>query len=546
MARSCFAASSLPTSCLRSSVRDSLTWRGLSLAIVIALACSDMTGCTRQSVVWGVAGEVRIGYLGTIYTLNPLIAFGQRLIDLTQLYAQPLVGISPRNRAIPVLCEEVPTIANGGISRDGLTITYHLRRGVRFADGTPFTSRDVAFTYRAILDPRNPVTEASPYERIASLETPDPYTVRIRLKHRWFGAVYELFAASDYVYGILPAHAFASTDMVHAAWNEHPFGTGPFRVVRWTRGDSVELVPNPYARPAPRLRRVVVRMLADENTALVALRAHAIDFTDITFEQLAQARADPGIAVVPIARNEVDDLEFQTQGAAMRDVRIREAVAYAVDRAAIARAVYRGTSPLATTEIPPLFAEHDANIAAYPYDPARARALVGRRHVSARISFNASEETYRAVATVVQASLHAVGIDATLEGVTPALLYAPPASGGILYDGRFDIEVGGWYGGLDPEASEPWTCANRAPYGPNVARWCDARYDAAFAHQQRRLVARARFADFATMQERVHDALPAIFLVYRTEFEAINPALRGFAPNMLYNFGQVEDWTLSP
>lgn len=517
--------------------------RCLALALTLA-ACAAAPACTKRASAWGTPGEVRIGYLGTIYTLNPLIAFGQRLIDLTQLYAQPLVGIGPDDRAIPVLCTRVPSVANGDISRDGLTVTYHLRRAVRFADGTPFTSRDVVFTYRAILDPRNPVTEAAPYRRIESLTTPDDWTVRIRLRSRWAGAVRELFAASDYVYGILPAHAFSSTDMVHAAWNEHPFGTGPFRVVRWNRGDSVELAANPYANPAPRLTRVVVRMLPDENTAFIALQAHAIDFTDITYDEVALARADRSLAVVAVPRNEVDDVEFQTQGPVMNDRRMREAVAFAVDRATIARAVYHGFDPLATTEIPPLFPQHDAAVPAPTYDPARARALLGQRHPVVRISFNASEDTYRAVATVLQEDLRAAGFDAVMRGATPSVLYAPPADGGVLYDGRFDLEVGGWYGGLDPETSEPWTCANRAPYGPNVARWCDARYDAADALQARSLDPAARTAAFDTMQERVHDALPALFLVYRTEFEAINPSLRGFRPNMLYNFSQVQDWSL--
>ncbi len=502
-----------------------------------------LSSCTKAPQHWGVPGEVRIGYLGTIYTLNPIIAFGQRLIDLTQLYTQPLVGISPKNKAIPVLCTQVPSITNGGISRDGLTITYHLRH-VRFADGVPFTSKDVAFTYRAILDPRNPVTEASPYLRIASLTTPDAHTVVVRLRHRWAGAVRELFAASDYIYGILPAHAFASTDMVHAAWNEHPFGTGPFRVTRWIRGDSVELTRNPYAWEPPKLTRIVIRMLADENTAFIALQSHAIDFTDITYEQVATARAERDVRVVAIPRNEVDDIELQTQGSAMHDLRVRQAVAYAIDRRTIARAVYHGYSPLASTEVSPLFPEHDASIAALPYDPARARALLGGRRVAVRITFNASENTYAAVATVVQANLRSVGFEATLDGATPSLLYAPPAQHGVLYDGLFDLEIGGWYGGLDPEASEPWTCANRAPNGPNVARWCDPQYDAAFSRQQQTLDPRERTAAFHAMQRRIHEEIPAIFLVYRTEFEAINPSLHGFAPNMLYNFGQTEDWSL--
>jgi peptide/nickel transport system substrate-binding protein len=296
----------------------------------IALALVVLVSCTRAGSGWGTPGEVRIGYLGTIYTLDPLIAFGQRLIDLTQLYTQPLVGISPENRAIPVLCEVVPDVANGGVSRDGLTITYRLRRGVRFADGVPFTSRDVAFTYRAILDSRNPITEADPYRRIAALETPDPHTVRIRLKRPWSGATRELFAASDYIFGILPEHAFGGdTNLKDAsAWNNRPFGTGPFRVAQWNRGDSVVFVPNPYAWQPPKLKRIVVKMVADENTAFIDLQAHAIDFTDITYDQVSQARAMPAIAVVPVPRDEVDFITFQTQRPAMHDLDVRRAVAH--------------------------------------------------------------------------------------------------------------------------------------------------------------------------------------------------------------------------
>jgi peptide/nickel transport system substrate-binding protein len=515
--------------------------RNAGAAFVLILL---LGACTRAGGGWGVPGEARVAYLGTIYTLNPLIAFGQREIDLTQLVTQPLIGISPDNHAIPVLCEAVPSLQNGGISRDGLTITYHLRHNVRFADGVPFTSRDVAFTYRAILDPRNPITEAEPYRRIATLETPDRFTVRIRLRAPWAGAVGELFAASDYIFGILPAHAFVSTEVTHAAWNDRPFGTGPFRVTQWNRGEQVIFEANPYAWQAPKLHRIVVKMLADENTAFIDLQSHAVDFTDITYDQVAGARTTRGVAVIGVPRNEVDDIEFQVQRPAMRDLDVRRAIAYAIDRVSIARSIYHNDSPLATTEIPPVFGEHDASIAGQPYEPALSRALLGKRHIEVRIAFNASENVYRSVATLVQANLRAVGIDATLHGATPSVLYAPPAQGGVLYDGLFDLEVGAWYGGLDPEASEPWTCANLAPNGPNVARWCDARYDAAFAQQQRSLDPRARARQFTIMQQRVHNDFPVIFLVYRTEFEAINPALHGFAPNMLYNFGQTQDWSL--
>ncbi|MBV8637926.1 MAG: peptide ABC transporter substrate-binding protein [Candidatus Eremiobacteraeota bacterium] len=506
-----------------------------------------LASCTRADSQWGMPGEARIVQLGDIWNLNPLTAFGQRLIDLTQIYAQPLVGVSPDNRAIPILCEEVPRVENGGISRDARTITYHLRRGVRFADGVEFTSHDVVFTYRAAIDSRNAISEMAPYLRVASVDAPDKYTVVFHLKAPWSGAPRELFAASDYIFGILPAHAFHdNTDMRRAAWNNRPFGTGPFYVTQWRRGDRVVMERNPYSWQHPKLQRLIVRIVPDENAALVAIRAHEVDFTDITADQVEQMRPLRDVSLIAVPRNESDQLELQTQGDAMRDRRMREAVAYAIDRATLARTVYRGLSPLATTEVPPLFPEHDGSIVARTYDPSRARALVRAAGYTGevRVAFNNAESMYRSAATVVQQNLRDAGMNAVLRGAAPSVLYGPAGQGGIYYGGRFDVAVSGWYGGLDPETSEPWICANRAPNGPNLARWCDAPYDGAFNDQQRTLDPVRRTQDFHTMQQRMSNNVTAVFMVYRTEYEAINPSLRGVAPNMLYNFGQTQDWSL--
>jgi peptide/nickel transport system substrate-binding protein len=485
---------------------------------LIALLCVlAFASCSRSNVTWGTPGEARIAFLGDVWTLNPLFAFQQRLIDLTQLTTQPLVGIGPDNRAIALLCTDVPSVANGGVSRDATTITYHLRRNVRFADGVPFTSRDVAFTYRAIEDPRNPVTESAPYARIASLSTPNPYTVVIKLKSPWSGAVRELFAASDFIYGI----------------------------VRWVRGDGITYEPNPYAWQPPKLKRLIVSIVPDENAALIALRSHRVDFTDLTYTQVLQTQGDAAIQLLAVPRNAVDMLELQTQTHAMHDVRAREAIAYAIDRAAMARSVYHGLAPLATTEVPPLFAEHDRAITAPPHDANKGRALfsaAGARG-SVRIVYPNSRDDFREDATIVQNDLRAAGIDATIKGYVPSVFYAPAAQGGTLYNGTFEIAVTSWYGGLDPETSEYWQCANRAPAGPNTARWCDTTYDAAFGAQQRSIDATVRARAFATMQKRLHDETVAVFLVYRTEYEALNPGLRGVQPNMLYNFGQTEAWS---
>ncbi len=214
---------------------------------MLVAACA---GCAPRGNA-GAGHVLRIADLSDPSSLDPLLAHDQDTIGYDLLVCQTLVGMDAQNRLTPVLIERIPSRANGGISGDGKTIVYRLRKGVRFSDGVELTAADVAFTYRAIMDPRNPVLSQDAYRRIASLSTPDRYTVVIRLKRPWNAAVSDVFAQSDFAFGILPAHAFTSTLLQHAAWEQHPFGSGPFRVTQWRRGERIVLEPNPYFSPKP-------------------------------------------------------------------------------------------------------------------------------------------------------------------------------------------------------------------------------------------------------------------------------------------------------
>ncbi|MGZ3522506.1 MAG: ABC transporter substrate-binding protein [Vulcanimicrobiaceae bacterium] len=125
---------------------------------------------------------LRVAYASDPGSLDPLIAIDQDVIALNLFYCQTLVGLSADNRVVPILVTRVPSRQNGDISPNGTTITYHLCPEARFADGVPLTSADVAFTYRAIVDPRNRATSVQPYRRIASSRTPDAHTVVIHLR----------------------------------------------------------------------------------------------------------------------------------------------------------------------------------------------------------------------------------------------------------------------------------------------------------------------------------------------------------------------------
>jgi len=525
-------------------------------ALVLA-SCHPVSLNTARAPTWGSPHELRIGVVSDPYSLNPLFAVAQTSIDGASLYTETLVGLNDHNELIPLVAERVPSRANGDISSDGLSITYHLRRDERFADGVPLTSRDVAFTYHVIMDPRNPVSEPQPYHEIAALETPDSHTVRIRLRRPWAAAVSELFAMSDFGYGILPAHAFpAGTDIAHADWNNHPFGSGPFRVTAWRRGDEIVLEPNAYARRRPALRRLTIKIIPDRNSMFIALRTHTIDLADLTEEQVKQARALADVRVVNTPNNYTVYLEFQTQRAPTDDPLVRRAIGEAVDRDALLKNVFLGLYPPATTEIPPVLWAHDSALQPTPFDPKSAAADLDRagwrlinggrykdgRPLQVEFSFLGTNQQNRRLATEVQAQLRAVGIDTVLRGYPSTLYYAPASAGGIQYGGHFNMAYGGWYGGTDPEQSESLTCDRRAPDGSNYSRFCNAEYDRLFAAQKVTFARESRRRDFVEMQRIVRANAIYDFLAYPTTYTAINPGLRNFKPNMLFEFWNSEAW----
>ena len=401
-----------------------------------ALAACLSAGCVADRPA---PHELRIALNVDPASLSPLLAFSQNQIATDLLFCQTLVGLDADDRAIPILALRVPSRANGGISADGLRITYHLRRSARFADGAPLTSADVAFTYRAIFDPRNNAASVDAYRRIASLTTPDPHTVVIALRHPWNAAVNVLFAQADFAYGILPKHAFADTLVSGSAWDRAPFGSGPFRVRSWARGDTIVLVPNPYYAPSPKLTRITLRIIPNATSALFALRTHEVDIASLSPQNLAEAQRLPGIRIERIAENGLGAIYFQTTRAPTDDVRVRRAVARALDLRSMTR-VWRNAYPLAAGFLPaPLVRWRAPGLAPYRFDPAGAArdldAAGWRLQGSLRVkngspmtllyAVNADDPLQTPLALIVQSQLARVGVRTTLKAYPSAFFSAP-------------------------------------------------------------------------------------------------------------------------
>ena len=487
-------------------------------------------------------GTLRIADLANPNSLNPLLAHDQETIGDNLLVVQTLTGIDEHNRVVPLLLSEIPSKTNGGISRDGKRITYHLRRGVRFADGVELTSADVRFTYDAIIDPRNPVLTQNEYRRIASLHTPNLYTVVVTLKKPWNAAVNDLFAQSDFAFGILPAHAFRSTLVTGASWENHAFGSGPFRVVEWRRGDRIVLEPNPYFSPKPKLARIELRMFGDTFSAAIALRTHEIDTAPLrSAELLAQGRRMNGVAILGTPLNDTEFLDLQTQGVPTNRYEVRRAIAAALNTSEI-RKTFGGIYPQAGSFMPPVMhGVFDPSIHPYAYDPSIARALTARERIDLVLVLQAGGDVGRKLAQVVQEELDAAGFHVEIKQFTTTLFNAPD---GPVRNGRFGIAYGGWLGGSDPEQSVVFTCDRANPNGDNISRFCDSAFDALFADQAVTQDPGRRRRDFIGMQRILHDRIPTIPLYYETWYDGVSTRVHGFARNMLEYPVNAERWSV--
>ena len=520
------------------------------IAAALLLALAGASGCASAPVTH--RHELRVAFAIDPASLSPLVAFQQDEIALDQLWCQTLVGLDERNRIVPILVTRIPSRENGDVSGDGTRITYHLRRDVRFADGVPFTSADVAFTFRALFDPANETSGIDAYQRVTGLTTPDAHTVVVRLRKPWSAAVNVLFAQADFAYGILPKHAFASTKISGTQWEQKAFGTGPFRVVAWHRGESLELEPNPEYRPKPKLRRILLRIIPDQTAALNALHTHEVDVAELNPDTVAAAAGIAGVRIDRLPQNGLRALYFQTTAEPTNDVHVRRAIAYALDPRALSKA-WLGAFPRAMSIFPTPLRTWGAAPPPYPYDPAAAAReldaagwhLRGRNRVKAGKqlefvgAYDASKPELGRVTVVVQNQLAQLGVGVTVKAYANNL-YSSPA--GPLRTGRFSFTTGGLIGGSDPEQSINLLCSQARDGGDNYARFCSPALETYFTRQMAARSEAERHRDFDAIAKIARDEVPLLPLFEILYVQGVDTRVTGYTRNMLRYPVRAEAW----
>jgi peptide/nickel transport system substrate-binding protein len=456
--------------------------------------------------------------------------FGWLLGPLTQGY---LFLVDDRGELVPDRALTLPTRANGGISPDGRRITYRIRTG-RWSDGAPFDARDVGFTIDALRNPRTAVPDTSAVADVANWSVPRPDTLVVRLREPSapFIASFLTLGAND-PFAILPRHiagAYASLD--RSSLDTNPVGLGPFRLLHWERGERLSFVRNPYYWRGPAASpRIDVAIVPDAQTRLLEVRTGAIDVTEVTGFGVDVARAVPNTRLVSRTTNVVDYLQFNLHAPALRDVRVRRAIAMAIDRTKLASAVYRGTLvPSDTVQLEPRY-RPDRRLPAY--NTRAAAAVLRGQHVSLDVAIAGGWRNSANAAVQIAAQLEAAGVTAHIHSYTEAEFWGPKDRGGILESARYDLALTSWSPALDPDRSYLFGCNAIPPGGGNSMFFCDPTYDADEAAGAREYDPVQRASYYRDAGNRLIDELPIVPLGFERRTYVVSRSLAAFRPNPL-------------
>jgi peptide/nickel transport system substrate-binding protein len=509
-------------------------------------------------------------------TLNTYIGVQTVITYVHKPFAEYLIDVNDKGEYVPVLVSEVPSVANGGVSEDGLTITYKLKKGVKWSDGQPFTSADVKFTWEALVNPKNLVKSRSGYELIESVETPDDHTAVVKYKE-YYAPYLTRFAP------VLPKHILGELEnMNDAPYNRMPVGTGPFRVTEWVSGDHITMEKNPHYREADKIKidKLFFKIIPSREVGIAQIQAGDIDGVwDLIEAQIPMMEKNPEISLClsnalvserlimnhssPVAPNNGNP-DFPHP--ILADLRVRQAIEYAVDKNTIIDKLLYGKARPGTTEIPDGWA-HNPDVKPTEYDPEKAKQLLEeagwkpgpdgiRQKDGTRLRLKITTTTGNKLREMVQqvllAQMKAVGIEFYIENVPSSVLFGSWSNDADRKKGRYDILMYTTGPGIDPHQQyEGYFHSKNIPTeanggsGYNYTRHRDAELDKWLDLAGKAPSMEKRAEAYRKAQERVAQIVPHIYLYRRVNVHAFRNNLKGWKPNGYGIIDAVATWNVA-
>ena len=444
-----------------------------------------------------------------------------------------------------------PSLAESwSVAEDGLSITFRLRRGVTWHDGTPFTSADVAFSLEEIWRKIHPRGRAT-FANVRSVDSSDPHVVVLNLAAP---SPVILSALNAYESQILPKHIYAGGDALANPHNLKPVGTGPFMFKEWSRGEHIILERNPnyWDEGRPYLDRIVFRIVPDAAARAALLetgQAQYAPYSPVPLSDVARLRALPNLVVETRGYEWISPwlfLEFNLRKPQLADVRVRRAIAHAINRDVIAKTVWHGFGKPAISTVPSTLTRFfNPDVPQYAFDTRKAEALLeeaGYKRGADGMRFALSHDflpygdDYRRTGEYVRQALRRVGIDLTLRSQdTPSYLRR------VFTDYEFDISSSWASSFSDPQIGVQrlfWSKSiNKGTPWTNASGYSTPEMDRVIEGAQRAVDPAERSALFREMQRIAASDLPNLPLIELHFFTVHAKGLRDVAmgPDAAYS-----------
>jgi peptide/nickel transport system substrate-binding protein len=469
------------------------------------------------------------------------------------------------SNAVPLLVTEIPSVENGGISADSRTITLKLRDDIKWSDGKALTANDFVFTYEMVINPNNTVAGTNPYDLMESVVAQDDQTVVITFTEPfapWLSTLYR---------GLLPEHILKPVfdkdgTIDNAEWNRQPtVGCGPYKFAEWESGSFARFTSNEnYWLGRPKIDEITFRFVPDDAAQVAALKNKEGDLgTFVSYSDIPDLEKE-GLKVVKVQSGYGEGIYFnltENGHPALKDVRVRQAIAYATNREAISKDLLLGlTVPAATYWDNSPYSNPDNK--PYPFDPEKAKGLLdeagwvdsngdgSRDKDGEELVLNygtTTREIRKDTQAVLQQQLADVGIKVELLNYDSDQFFADFQNNGPTFTGELDIwEYSGSPSFPDPNAAE-WLCSEVPtadnPAGIN-AQGCIPELDALLQLQSKQVDPAERTSTFHEITKMMVDQMYWLGLWQDPDIWVLSEKLQNVKLSGATPFFNIIEWDL--
>lgn len=492
-------------------------------------------------------GQVVIGISQEPTVFNPLLPHIEVDDGIYMSLFSPLWAVDPKGNFLPRLAAEVPTVANGGVSEDGLHWRIKLRGDVTWHDGKPFTADDVKFTLDLINNPDFPAGTRSGHELVRDIKVTGPHEIAWRLEKPF--SPYASILAWTF---IVPQHLLAGqSDPRSSPFMRAPVGTGPFKWSERVPGDHITLAANDaYFDEGPYLERVVFKYIPDLTVLYTQFRTGDIDYISlqgISADHYAEAKALPNRMVVPIPTATIENFYFNLALPQFKDLAVRQALYMSLDKASIINELYYGLPRPSESYLPPASWAFDPDLPKQVYDPGQARATLDaagwkagpggvRAKDGVKLQFSnsttAGNHLREQAQQLLQQNWQEIGVGMTIKNLPAAVMW-----GEYWIQSHFETAIVGnnFMTGPDPAAADYFSSkaiAAQGGSGNNTMQYANPQLDALMQQGATTLDRAKRTEAYRGVQSVLRQNLPFLPIFEYVTVEGTKAGLAGYQPNI--------------